>query len=154
MLAYPGDYSMLCRTMCSMTRPGGRWVLRLFARGHVPEDPENVLDDVREGRLTNINEFKLRLGMALCDANQADDVAVSEMWQFWDSSRRRVPELQCRWPSELQSTIENYREGMARYAFPRLGFVLDLLREYATIRAVRFPGYPLGGCCPMVVLEP
>jgi hypothetical protein len=31
--------------------------------------------------------------------------------------------------------------------------VLDCLRRYATIREVRFPGYRVGDCCPMVVLE-
>jgi hypothetical protein len=153
MLAYPGDYERFGRTMRGLTRAGGRWVLRLYARPVEPEEPEGLLDDLREGRLTNINEFKLRLGMLLCDAGRADDVGVSEMWRFWDEARRRDPSLRDRWSTELQSTIENYRDGVARYSFPRLDPVLDLLRRYATIRGVRFPGYRLGDCCPTVILE-
>jgi hypothetical protein len=152
-LSYPDDYERLCQAMRSVTRPGGRWALRLYARPDAPENPERLLDDIGEGRLTNINEFKLRLGMALCDANHTDDVSVAEMWRFWDQSRRRDPSLQDRWSTELQITIENYREGTARYSFPRLDPVLDLLGRFATISDVRFPSYPLGGCCPMVVLE-
>jgi hypothetical protein len=136
-----------------MTRAGGRWALRVYARPGEPEDPDRLLDDLREGRLTNINEFKLRLGMALCDASHADDVGVSEMWRFWDDACRRDPSLRDCWSIELQSTIENYRDGTARYSFPRLDPVLDLLRRYATIRKVQFPGYRLGDCCPMVIME-
>jgi hypothetical protein len=152
-LAYPSDYERFCQAMRGVTRPGGRWAIRLYARTGVPEDPERLLDEVRAGRLTNINEFKLRLGMALCDAQGTDDVGVAEMWRFWDQSRQREPGLPGRWSTELQTTIENYREGTARYTFPRLDPVLDLLRRFATIRDVRFPSYPLGGSCPMVVLE-
>jgi hypothetical protein len=153
MLAYPGDYERFCRAIRGMTRVGGRWVLRLYTRPAEPEDPERLLDDLRAGRLTNINEFKLRLGMVLCDAGRADDVGVSEMWQFWDDARRRDPALRDCWSTELQTTIENYRDGIARYSFPHLCPVLDLLRGYATIREVRFPGYRLGDRCPTVILE-
>jgi hypothetical protein len=152
-LAYPVDYERLCQAMREVTRPGGLWALRLFARPDEPEDPERLLGDLRAGRLTNINEFKLRLGMALCDAGHADDVGVREMWQFWDEARRTDPSLRDCWSTELQGTIENYREGTARYSFPRLDPVLDLLRRTATIREVRYPGYRLGDCCPMVILE-
>ncbi len=152
-LDYPGEYERFCRTMRRMTRPGGRWACAVYARTGEPEDPQSVLDDLREGRLANINEFKLRLGMALCDARHADDVAVSEMWRFWDDVRRRDPSLGDCWSTDLQSTIENYRDGIAKYSFPRLDRVLDLLRRYATIREIRYPGYRLGECCPMVILE-
>jgi len=152
-LAYPVDYERFCHTMRGVTRPGGRWALRLFARTGEPEAPERVLDDLRAGRLTNINEFKLRLGMALCDAGDADDVGVSEMWRFWHEACRRDASLRNCWSTELQSTIENYREGTARYSFPHLEPVLDVLRRSATIREVEFPSYGLRDRCPMVILE-
>jgi hypothetical protein len=111
------------------------------------------MDDVRQGRLTNINEFKLRLGMALCDAEHADEVAVSEMWRAWDRAIRCDPALQDRWPAELRGTVENYREGTARYSFPHLEPVLGILRRFVAVKQVSFPAYPFGACCPTVILE-
>jgi hypothetical protein len=153
-LSYPEDYERFCQAARGLTRPGGLWALRLYTRQTTPEDLYTLMDDVREGRLTNINEFKLRLGMALCDANHADDVAVTEMWRAWDRSGGRDPALHDRWPAELRSTIDNYREGTARYSFPHLEPVLDILRRFAAVKEVSFPGYPFGRCCPTVVLEP
>jgi hypothetical protein len=152
-LSYPGDYERFCQRMRRMTRPGGRWTLRLFARSEFVEEPEKLLEEILDGRLTNINEFKLRMLMALCDAEDKDNVGVVELWRFWDRACRQTPELRNRWSSQLLVTIESYREAAQKYSFPRLNQVLDLLRKHGTIRRLRFPNYPLGQCCPMVVLE-
>src|SRR5262249_20277470 len=134
-------------------RPGGRWALRLYASSNAPETPERVLDDARDGRLTNINEFKLRLGMALCGTRKVHNVAVAEVWHVWDQARRREPALDQRWSAELVSTIENYRESTAKYSFPPLPLVLDTLRPFVKVTKTCIPKYEFGASCPTLILE-
>jgi hypothetical protein len=154
MLNYPEEYEDVCARLRSMTRAGGQWALRLYAGPAATETPEQVLDAATRGALSNINEFKLRLGMALCAARGAPRVAVADMWRAWNDWRHRHPALQRRWSPELTATIEDYRDSPSAYSFPALEPVLELLRGFATIREVCFPEYGFGDHCPTVILEP
>lgn len=152
-LSFPDECEELCRTLRAVLRPGGQCILRLFARPETPEEPDQVFADAQEGRLTNINEFKLRLGMALCAANGAHQVAVADIWKVWDQSARRDSRLRNRWSADQKKTIESYRESIVSYSFPPLDLVLDVARRFLKVRDVCFPGYPFARGCPTLVLE-
>ena len=153
-LAFPEQYLALVPVLESVTRPGGRWLLRLYARPTPCESLEHVLQEADSGRQTNINEFKLHLFMAFCGLQDLDEVAVADAWVVWDEARRTRPALRERWAPESRATIESYRDSPIRYSFPTVDAVVETFRPSAIVRAISYPGYPLGGSCPTLVLEP
>jgi hypothetical protein len=152
-LSFPNEYEELFRTLRALMRPGGRSALRLYANSTPPEKPDHVLDDVRQGRLTNVNEFKLRMGMALGGTRNVYNVAVAEIWDVWDQACCRHPALRQRWSTEESSTIEHYRESNAEYSFPPLHLVLHTMRTYMKVTKVCIPKYAFGCNCPTVILD-
>jgi hypothetical protein len=154
MLSFPNAYEDFCTIMRSMTRPGGRWVVRMYARPDVPEESERVLNEAREGRLVNINEFKLRLCMSMCTAENDYEIGVAEVWQVWDQARRRHSALANGWSPERTATIDNYRDMPVRYSFPTRELALETVRPFVEVQQVCFPTYDFGGSCPTVILRP
>lgn len=149
-LAYQDQYDELGWRVSNLLLPGGRLLLRLFASSGEPEAPEHVLENAT---ITNVNEFKLRLGMALSNTRSAYDVAVSEIWSVWDQARRERPGLNERWSAEAASTIEGYRESAATYSFPPLNRIQPTFSRHINVAKVYVPNYKFGDCCPTMIFR-
>jgi len=149
-LSFQEEYNELSRRISALLAPGGRLMLRLFTSSEAPQTPESVLKD---SAVSNVNEFKLRLGMALSESRSSYDIPVAEIWKVWDRERKQQPELNQRWSAAEVSTIESYRESTAKYSFPPLHHIQTTLTRHFNFVKLHVPNYVFGKSCPTMILQ-
>ncbi|MEY2434245.1 MAG: hypothetical protein QOC92_3970 [Acidimicrobiaceae bacterium] len=133
-------------------RSGGAFTTRMFVRPDIAEQPDDVWEQLVEGRIGNFAIFKLRLLMALC--SDAGEVGVAEAWIYFRSRCPELPRLaeHLGWPVETVKTIEAYRDQSAIYWFPTVSEFRAVLANLFRERACRSPTYELGERCLTFVL--
>jgi SAM-dependent methyltransferase len=152
---FPDEARQVTRELGRVLRPGGRLVVRVFARPEAREELDEVAAALWAGRIGSLHALKWRLAMAVQPA-RARRVAVVDVWHAFvricpDASRLVT---QLGWPPQVLATIEPYRESAAAYAFPTLEEMRAVLADGFIELACHVPGYELGDRCPTLVLEP
>ncbi len=156
-LQYPQEHRRLVRILRRVLSHGGLTILRLYVLPSQRESPETVLRDFVQGRVSNINILKLRLGMALQDT-------LSEGVQrktIWDAFHAAAPDPDCLarqlgWSAGQMHVIDAYRDCPDRFFFLT---VADLRQLFCSIpggfqfESLHVPSYELGERCPTVVLR-
>lgn len=144
----------LLREASRVLRPEGRAVVRLFARPSQPEPPQAVLSDLVEGHIANLNELKLRLGMAMqTDVHQG--VALADVWR---AVAEAVPDRDglCQrlgWIRPHFDAIDSYRDSANRYWFVSTEEAIALASPWFAVERVCEPAYRLGERCPTLLLS-
>ena len=78
LLQYPAAQKRVVARLAQVVRAGGRCVFRLFALPSKRETAAAVLNNLRQGKIPDLNHLKLRLGMAL-QRTPEEGVAVHEI---------------------------------------------------------------------------
>ncbi len=157
LLNYPGDHDKLVRSVYRVLASGGLSFFRLFVPPKEREESDTVLKDLLEGRISNLNLLKLRLGMAL----QEDVAEGVQMGHVWDAIHNVSPDLnrlasQIGWPIEHLLVINTYRNSKMRYHFLGIDEVRHLFCESPggfEFEKLYVPEYALGERCPTIVLR-
>jgi hypothetical protein len=151
--AYPGEFRHLLAAARDSLRSGGIVVMRLHAYPDFRETVEDVLADLRGGRIGNFHVFKFRLAMT-CRTSPEAGVVIGDIWELWNSLGLSPGELAVNtgWPLPVIRTIDVYRGKQGRYFFPTLEEHLVLFRDYFEVMDVRVPGYEMGERRPMVIM--
>ncbi len=147
--AFPGEYRAFAAELARVLRPDGLVVLRLFAF-----QPE-TLDDVRAA-LPSIGSFdalKWRIAMAIQSPERS--VQVSAIRDAFDALVPDRAALAARtgWRREVIDHIDIYRDSPARYSFPTLDEVREVLAPELVEVSVTTPRYELGDRCPTLTLR-
>lgn len=150
LLSLPGEHRRLHAEVRRVLRPGGRFVIRAFVRPEEREGVEAIVADLRAGKIGNFHVLKWRLTMAL-QRSTAEGVRVADVWEA-HRALAAEPAMR-RFPEEVVSTIDAYRDAPARYTFPTLAELGAGLAEHFTLVACHTPGYELGERCPTLVLR-
>jgi SAM-dependent methyltransferase len=151
LLNSPEGYEAVTREIHRILRPGGRLVMRYFARPERPESTSAVFADLLRGRVGNFHVLKWRLAMSL-HGTLDKGVCVADVWDAWND---RVPDpaklaRDLRWPREAVATIDAYRGVPTRYTFPTLPEIRASLADRFVEESIHFPAYELGDRCPTI----
>ena len=157
LLRYPQELQRLVCILRRVLSEGGLCILRLYVLPSQRESPETVLRDFVQGRVSNVNILKLRLGMALQDT-RTEGV---QRQTIWDAFHAAVPEPerlgpQIGWSVEQMHIIDAYRDCPDRFFFLSVADLRDLFCASPggfQLESVHVPSYELGDRCPTVVLR-
>jgi len=130
-------------------QPDGCLVLRLFCQPQTPESPEQVLADLRRGRVGNFHAFKWRLVMAMHASDE--NARLADIWARWESEFPDPAKAAALagWPVDAVRTLEAYRNASARYSFFTLAEVRSMLAKEFEFLGAAWPRYELGERCPI-----
>jgi len=157
LMTYPAEQRQLVRTLHRVVAIDGLCIFRLFVPPREQETAEDVIKDLLEGRISNLNLLKLRLGMAL----QEDTSRGVELRKIWNTIRHAAPDfnqlaLQIGWPLKHLQVINTYRNSPVRYYFMSVSDVRHLFcQDPGGFEFVKIysPTYELGERCPTVVFR-
>jgi SAM-dependent methyltransferase len=152
-LRYSDGFRTLCRAIRTALRTGGVGALRVFVRPSVQEDPADVIADLPSN--ATFHQFKLRLLMAL-QPSPEEGAHLDRVHRHWTACNidRTELERETGWRREEIDTIDRYRGLDDVYTFPTLQELLALLGEFFSDTSVLVPSYPMGECCPTLVMRP
>jgi len=143
----------LARSIRRVLGPDGVLTTRMFMRPDDREEPEQVWEELVDGRIGTFSAFKLRLLMALCGDD--GDVCVADGWEHFQARGPDIDALAERlgWDAAAIRTIEAYRGQDTVYWFPTLGQFRAVVSREFDEQACHWPGYELGDRCPTFVLR-
>lgn len=141
------------RELARVLRPGGEFIMRLFAAPIVRESVQSVFDDLRAGVGETFDVLKWRLLMA-APADTENAVLLSETFNLWDAADIDRSQLAAArgWERGTIDTIDAYRDSHVRLAFPPVDEALDRLAPYFRPIEQFTQSYELAERCPIVVL--
>jgi SAM-dependent methyltransferase len=156
LLDLPGQRAFASE-LARVVAPGGRVVLRMFVPPARRESVATVLDDLRAGRVRDVNVLKLRLGMAMQD-DAEPGVRVDDVWRTFHGAEPDLDRFleRTRWTRGQVATVEAYRGSSAAYHFVTTEDARRLFERQTggfRLERVRVPGYLLGERCPTVVFR-
>lgn len=157
LLTYPYEHRLLVQILHSVIAPGGLCIFRLFVPPQKHENVEDILKDLLEAKIYDLNHLKLRLWMALQES-VTQGVQLKLVWQAVHRAEPDFNFLASRigWSTKHLMVINAYQNCLSRYFFLSVEDVRYLFCENPggfEIQAVQVPTYPLGECCPTVILR-
>jgi SAM-dependent methyltransferase len=157
LLAYPNEHRKFVQTLYRITTSSGLCIFRLFVPPKEREEPDKVLRDLLDAKISNLNLLKLRLGMAL-HRNITQGVQLRRVWNAVHEVAPDFNTLASRlgWSIEHMLVINTYRDCPKRYYFLDLDDVCHLFCRRPggfELDAVHVPTYELGERCPTVVFR-
>jgi SAM-dependent methyltransferase len=153
-LPHPGPAAMAVREVARVLRPGGLFLHRCYVRHDPSETPQQIVDELAQGRISTFPEIKFRLLLAL-QRSTHEGLAVRDVYEFWRSldfdwnSFAHVPG----WEQELVATMANYKDSPTVYAFPDLAEWRRLFVTCFHEVSLRPASYRCGNQCPLFVLR-
>ncbi len=131
--------------------------MRLYALPEQPESSDAVLEDLREGKISNLETFKLRLLMSL----QGDPTEGVEAGRAYDLLTRAEPDLEklasrLGWPAERVLLMNDYKGMKFRFYWLTVRQTVDLFCENSggfRLHCTETPSYELGQRCPVLALR-
>lgn len=150
-LSYPDQYRQIARLISRWLKPEGRLILRVFARPPKAQAFEDILADLRDGRISKFDILKWRLAMML-QKNIREGVLLDDVYRAWATIENEHPHLLARtgWPAATMNTIKLYDGRRERYTFPTLNELDEALSLHWRRGSTVEPGYDFGECCPIV----
>jgi hypothetical protein len=157
LLTYPWEQQQLVRILQAILSDQGLFIIRLYAPPTQQESPDVVLKDLLEGRISNLNILKLRLGMSLLES-AAEGVALGMIWQLIHEVAPDLERLASRigWSVDHMLVINTFRGSTDRFYFVTVNQVIDLFCNNPggfEVHRLRVPSYELGEQCPTILLQ-
>jgi SAM-dependent methyltransferase len=157
LLSFPHGQCRIVRELHRVLCSNGLCIFRLYVPPPQCEAPEDVLEDLLAGRISNLNILKLRLGMAL----QQDVAQGVQLASVWDAVHSRAPDFHALaarlgWPTEHLMAINTYRDCPSHYHFSNVAQVRVLFCEDPggfELESIHAPAYELGERCPTIVFR-
>ena len=144
------------RSLHRVLIPGGRLLLRVFIPREPPEKPEEILDDLRAGKIASVHALKLRF--MSCDHGGAGGIRGRDIWRLVHDSIAELPALASKlgWKPESLITLETMRHSDITYFQPSHD---DVVRRFTAepggfrlLRRER-PEYDLGDQAPTYIFQ-
>lgn len=147
-LKYPQQQVCFLEALHAVLRSSGIMIARHFVQPDLPERPEMVFTDLREGRIGSFHAFKWRLAMSLQET-ASEGVRVDDIWRKWSDAN-----VTTAWPRQTVDTIETYRGSDHRLTFATHGELRALHADLFEEKSSIICGYELAERCPIMVYSP
>ena len=151
-----GEHRRVFAEIARVLRPGGRFVMRLFAAPENPETVAAVCADAMRGSIPNFWAFRWRCMMAAAAQCAGHDLPVVAGWRAFAAE---VPDRDAcaraaGWSRALVDTMDRYRDASDVYCFaPAAAVCASLPDDFVGVRLVATEGYDLAERCPLLVAE-
>jgi SAM-dependent methyltransferase len=156
LLGYPDGHRGLVQSIARVLKPGGRFVIRLFALPASREMPEQVFHDLSAGIIPNFHVFKLRLVMAL-QQSSIEGIALDRVFRYLLDAVTNLDRLAAAtgWPPQEVSTVYSYRDSADVYHFLTEAESIEALTSgrVLTYEERRQSRYSLGERCPLLLFR-
>jgi SAM-dependent methyltransferase len=155
LVPFPDGCREILVEMQRLLRPGGRWIMRCFARPEQRETCARVFQELDDGLIGSFHILKWRLAMALQNDSESG-IAIGRIFEEVANRFEQLDDLAacCGWPLEEVRTLEAYRGVSTRYFFPTLSEHVGVLEEEGfVVERMVTPDYELGDRCPTLVLS-
>jgi SAM-dependent methyltransferase len=155
LLSYPAQYERLFGQLERVVKPGGKILIRLFVSPELSETCEHVCHEALNGKIGSFHAFKWRLSMAIAAASPEHNVSVAETHASFDRllpDRHRLAAV-TGWNLEDIATIDLYRGSSARYSYPTLAQVRQILPQGIKEIGLAQGSYELAERCPTLILK-
>jgi SAM-dependent methyltransferase len=155
LLSHPAQHQRFFEQLGRVISPGGKIVLRAFVSPEQGESREHVCQEALAGRIKSFHAFKWRLSMAIASGTAGHNISVAETCATFD---QLIPDRQLLasvtgWSAEDIATIDIYRNSDARYSYPTLAQVRQIISASLDETGMIYGHYELAERCPILVLE-
>jgi len=155
LLHYPLQYRQLFSQLKRIMKPGSKLVLRVFASPVAGETCAAVCHDAMVGQAGGFHAFKWRLAMALAAESQNPNISVADIHEIFC---RLLPDRMqlgdaTDWSQEDIATIDFYQGSPARYSFPTLQQLRQVMSPEFSETGLMHGSYELAERYPTLVLE-
>jgi SAM-dependent methyltransferase len=135
--------------------PGGKILIRVFISPEPGENRELVCADALGGKMKGFHAFKWRLSMAIASEAADHNMSVAETCATFD---RLIPDRErlaaaTGWSAEDIATIDIYRNSAARYCYPTLEQVREIIPPSLKETGLVYGHYELAERCPILILQ-
>jgi SAM-dependent methyltransferase len=153
-ISYPADARLLIEELARVLGGRGRFVVRAFVPPASPESPDDVVRDLRAGRIRGFHAFKWRFLMSLVPPGSTR-VKLGDAWEAWNGL---VPDPAATvralgWSEDVLATIDAYRGAPTAYEFPSVARIVEIASPRFVLRATHVQGYELGERCPTLAFD-
>ncbi|HUW25221.1 MAG TPA: class I SAM-dependent methyltransferase [Gallionella sp.] len=155
LLSYPLQYERLFIQLNRTLKPGGKILIRFFLRPEQGETCADVCQDAFGGRIGSFHAFKWRLSMAVAAESQNPNISVADTYAVFSRllpDRKQLAKVSG-WSHEDIATIDLYHGSPARYSYPTLSQLRQVLPQCLKETGLRQGSYELAERCPTLVLE-
>ncbi len=157
MLRYPDQQTELLAEIKRVLKPGGIFVIRLFAPVSRTGTVDEIVEDLSSGRIASLDALKLRLWGAL-HGSLTSGVQPRTVVATIRDSVGNFDQLahQHGWALPHVRALELHRESLVRYYLTDAAELVRMACEQDdgfVSRSIVEPEYELGHCCPIVTLE-
>lgn len=156
LLDYPNAYRRLADGIVRALSDHGSLMLRIFCRPGQTESVDDVMRELRAGRIGGFDAFKWRFLMAIQGGDVLRGVQLAEAWDIW---RQRVPNpsefaTEHGWSMEKVSVMDAYRDDPAFYHFPSEDEACAAMGDTLTPVKRVVGSYELADRCPHILFMP
>lgn len=157
LLDHPSGQRALVRELARVLVPGGVFLLRLYLPATTPENPAEILADLRAGKFGSSNAFRFKLCAAM-QRSPEEGVALADVWRAVHAAAPDPDELSrlTGWPREHQKMIDVFRDNPARFHYVALPRFRELFErdpgDFELLR-LHYGAYELSERCPIAVLR-
>lgn len=155
MLLYQDQYQTWFDQIKRVLVPGGRLVIRIFARPIEAESLNSVKQIALKGLIGNFHAFKWRWAMALVASNQTPNIHVTQILNTFNEyfpDRLALSNIS-KWPVADIATIDVYQNSSAIYSFPTIQEVRNSIPSGLREVEIVYASYELADRCPIMIIE-
>ncbi|MFT5720594.1 MAG: hypothetical protein ACI9W6_000894 [Motiliproteus sp.] len=158
LLDYPLEQHFLVKKLSAIIKDDGLVILRLFARPSVTETLDSVFEKLDKGGVSNLNQLKIVLGMAL-QKDCKTGVVLNDIWASLTSRYSNWNKLaeDLGVPVDYVNIIDAYKDNATIYNFMSVEEVVEIFEEASDGRFqcvdVFTPTYACGELCPTLVFK-
>ncbi|MDR3692635.1 MAG: class I SAM-dependent methyltransferase [Fimbriimonas sp.] len=153
---YPDSVDQIAQELYRVLSPGGYAIFRVFLPSPATMTPASVVDDLKCGRIGDLNILKIRLWQAL-QANPHQGVRLADVWDEVRSGVDDFDDLATRigWQVERFDALELYRNCEDIYRLLTVDEVVSVFCKAGRfeLQGVKVPSYPLGESCPSIAFR-
>jgi hypothetical protein len=155
LLSYPAQYITLFEGLARILRTGSKVVIRLFVNPGQAESCDDVCQAALAGTIKSFHAFKWRLSMAIAAQSPDYNLNVSQTHAAFNRllpNRERLAAI-TGWSMQTIETIDLYQGSPARYSYPKLSQVRQILPLGFKEVGLQYGSYELAERCPILILE-
>jgi len=125
--SYPDELQQLADNLERIIAPGGLFLVRLYLDAQNRETPAEIFDQLRQHRIPNSSELKLRLWFTL-HSRAGMGVRMADVWETFHKACPH-PELlteTAAWPESEVASMKAYKNMQDIYYFPTVKQVTEI----------------------------